>query len=70
MTVRQAVAQALVVGGAVCIVVAVGLLAGGLWALLVGGLVASLYGLLLVEVPARPVGGVAASPGDVARFGR
>lgn len=60
---KTALAHLLVAAGAVCIVAAVWLLAGGAWALLVGGFLAMAYGLLLVDVPERPEQAVAAEPG-------
>lgn len=66
--VKTALAHLLVAAGALCIVAAVWLLACGAWALLVAGILAMVYGLLLVDVPAKTV--VAPVPGDATRAGR
>jgi hypothetical protein len=69
--VKAVLAHLLVAVGVVLIVAAVFLLAGVAWALLTGGILTVLYGLLMVEVPARPgPAEVPPGPGDVTRVGR
>jgi uncharacterized membrane protein HdeD (DUF308 family) len=68
--VKVLLAHLLVAAGIVLIVAAVVLLAGPAWALLTAGILTVAYGLLLVDLPARPLASVSPGPGDTARVGR
>jgi hypothetical protein len=63
VAVTAVVAQLLVAAGMVLVVVAVWLLAGGAWALLVAGVLLGAYGLLLVNVPEQPERAEVPGPG-------
>ena len=68
--VRSALAHLLVAAGGVLVAVAVFLLLGVAFALLVAGVLVAAYGLLLVEVPTRTEVEVSPGPGDLTRVGR